>query len=245
MQDLKLCRSFKIGICIVVFFSMGRGSICLDAPPTGLYGANAIGTASAQLVQDKNLHGTAIYPNITLNTNLFDPTAVMELENNPDPYYALATSNSTEELRGYLEETYNISEKEVIAIVSAVFRHSDKHSVAPELILSIIANESSFKNRAKSSAGALGLMQVLPVWHQDKIRLNGGSDALLWNPEFNIGIGTHILRDYINLSNGDLSKALARYNGSLGKHNGYSEKVLRKKTHYKQYTKEIKTLQNT
>lgn len=100
-----------------------------------------------------------------------------------------------------------------------------QNNVDPLLILSIIGVESAFKATAKSNAGAVGYLQVVPKWHMNKI-----SDVtLLLDPEYNIHVGTRILAEYISNSS-TLELALQKYNGSRGSKK-YSDKVL---SHYNQ-----------
>lgn len=96
--------------------------------------------------------------------------------------------------------------KEVVVLVK---KYSAERELDFELVMSIIGAESSFDYRAKSSYGAVGLMQVVPRWHMDKL---SGRDAL--DIEVNIDVGTQILREYIDIFDGDLERALAKYNGA-------------------------------
>lgn len=83
----------------------------------------------------------------------------------------------------------------------------------PQLILGIIQVESGFRKYALSSAGARGFMQVMPFW----IQLIGTSENNLFHLRTNLRYGCIILRHYLDIENGDLFRALGRYNGSLGK----------------------------
>lgn len=240
MLNVNSRKPLTLGFFILALYLVGNGMFHKEEVHNRLSWTNAVDAAPRWLDQAKQKMGTVLNPQIALNENSLDPTKRIESIESQDRYYELASSEGAERLRGYLQGTYKVSKAETVTIVSAVFRYSDEHNVAPELVFSVIDSESSFRNNAKSGAGALGLMQVLPVWHQDKIRLDGGSNALLWNPDFNIKIGTHILRDYITRSRGNVHEALARYNGSFGADNGYPEKVLRGKERYKQYIKDIK-----
>lgn len=91
----------------------------------------------------------------------------------------------------------------------------------PELVLAVIQVESAFDRFALSEAGARGLMQVMPFW-LDEI---GKPDENLFHIGTNLRMGCTILRYYLDKESGDLSRALARYNGSLGSH-VYPYKVL-------------------
>ena len=91
----------------------------------------------------------------------------------------------------------------------------------PQIVLSVITVESRFNKYAISSAGAEGIMQVMPFWLQQI----GSSSQSLLSVETNIRFGCTILRYYLQRENGDLQRALARYNGSLGQ-TWYSDKVM-------------------
>jgi soluble lytic murein transglycosylase-like protein len=83
----------------------------------------------------------------------------------------------------------------------------------PQMVLGLIQVESGFKKYAFSSAGARGLMQVMPFW----VRSIGTSDHNLFHMKLNLRYGCTILRHYLDIERGDLYRALGRYNGSLGK----------------------------
>lgn len=94
--------------------------------------------------------------------------------------------------------------------------------LAPELVLAVIQVESAFQADAVSSAGAVGLMQIMPFW----VRELGLPADDLTNPRRNLRYGCTILAHYLAVEGGDLTRALARYNGSLGK-TWYPERVMR------------------
>ncbi|HKB83732.1 MAG TPA: transglycosylase SLT domain-containing protein [Burkholderiales bacterium] len=92
----------------------------------------------------------------------------------------------------------------------------------PQLVLGVIQVESKFRKYAVSKAGARGYMQVMPFW----LKLIGDGNQNLFNLRTNLRYGCTILRHYLNIERGDTFRALARYNGSLGKSH-YPENVLR------------------
>lgn len=69
---------------------------------------------------------------------------------------------------------------------SLIRRYAETHGLDPRLIKSVIAAESEFSARAKSPAGALGLMQVMPATSEEM----GVSGRALYEPEANIRAGT-------------------------------------------------------
>jgi soluble lytic murein transglycosylase-like protein len=91
-----------------------------------------------------------------------------------------------------------------------------------QLVLAVIQVESNFRKYAVSSAGARGFMQVMPFW----VNLIGRRGDNLFGLRTNLRFGCVILKHYLEIENGDLTKALARYNGSLGK-SDYSDLVFR------------------
>ncbi|HEV2227637.1 MAG TPA: lytic transglycosylase domain-containing protein [Steroidobacteraceae bacterium] len=91
----------------------------------------------------------------------------------------------------------------------------------PGLVMALIAVESRFDRWAVSSAGAVGLMQVMPFWPE---RL-GMRRYELVRVAPNVHMGCAILRYYLGYEHNDVRKALARYNGSPGKRD-YPDRVL-------------------
>ena len=83
----------------------------------------------------------------------------------------------------------------------------------PQLVLGLIQHESNFRKYAVSGAQARGYMQVMPFW----VRQIGNTDHDLFNLRTNLRYGCTILRYYLDRENGDLYRALGRYNGSLGR----------------------------
>jgi soluble lytic murein transglycosylase-like protein len=115
--------------------------------------------------------------------------------------------------------------QERITILKLVHLEAKRVDLAPELILAVIETESNFDHYAISVAGAIGLMQIMPFWLDEIGRPN---DNLL-HIETNLRYGCTILKFYLDKENGDLRRALGRYNGSLGRRK-YPNKVIDKLT---------------
>ena len=88
-----------------------------------------------------------------------------------------------------------------------------EHGLDTELVVALIARESSFLPWAKSKADCVGLMQVNPRAHKDKCKSYTPSE--LYHIPVNVGIGCAILREYIDRSK-SLDEALGRYMGCQG-----------------------------
>jgi len=112
-------------------------------------------------------------------------------------------------------------EKEREQILQMVYREATRHKIDPDLVLALMQVESKFDRFAVSSAGAQGLMQVMPFW---RIEIGRPQDNLT-QIDTNIRYGTAILAQYLVEARGDLIDALARYNGSRGRLN-YPELVV-------------------
>jgi len=135
-------------------------------------------------------------------------------------------SNKIHQLINHIRKKYRVSQSKASVIVAAVFRSGVQHGLEPELILAVIAIESTFRVRAVSVKGARGLMQVMAKAHPKKVKEIGGISAL-FNLQKNVHTGAKILADYLKMSRGNLRKALLRYNGSLKNPNSrYADKVL-------------------
>lgn len=101
----------------------------------------------------------------------------------------------------------------------------------PQLVLGLIQHESNFRKYAVSSAGARGFMQVMPFW----VKQIGNSGHDLFTLRTNLRYGCTILRYYLEIEQGDLYRALGRYNGSLGR-GEYPNAVLASMQRYWRWT---------
>ena len=103
--------------------------------------------------------------------------------------------------------------EERLKILKRVHYEATRVDVPPELVLAVIDVESNFDRFAVSFAGARGLMQIMPFWLEEIGRPNDN----LMHIETNLRFGCTILKYYLDIEDGDLQRALGRYNGSLGK----------------------------
>ncbi len=94
---------------------------------------------------------------------------------------------------------------------------SKKNGVPPELVYSIIRQESSFNPYARSHADAFGLMQIIPpvakaVANSSGLKFENPED--LYDPELNIQLGVAFLRDTLRRWHNRFIPAVASYNAS-------------------------------
>jgi soluble lytic murein transglycosylase-like protein len=100
-----------------------------------------------------------------------------------------------------------------LEFLKTVYYEAKRAGLDPQMVLGLIQVESGFKKYSVSAAGARGYMQVMPFW----VRLIGSKDSNLFHMRTNLRFGCTILRHYLDIENGDIYRALGRYNGSLGK----------------------------
>ncbi|MCH1491600.1 MAG: lytic transglycosylase domain-containing protein [Luminiphilus sp.] len=110
--------------------------------------------------------------------------------------------------------------QERVQFLTQLHREALAADLPPELVLALIEVESHFDRFAVSRVGAQGYMQVMPFW-KDEI---GRPDDNLTDSETNLRYGCRILQFYWQREAGDWHRALAAYNGSLGRRT-YSDKV--------------------
>lgn len=112
--------------------------------------------------------------------------------------------------------------EERLEILKHVHQESSRVKLQPELVLSVIQVESDFDRFAISSVGARGLMQIMPFW----LKEIGRPGDNLFDIQTNLRFGCTILSYYLGIEKGNIARALARYNGSIGR-SVYPRKVLK------------------
>jgi soluble lytic murein transglycosylase len=92
--------------------------------------------------------------------------------------------------------------------------HAKNYDLDPALLAAVIYQESKFQADAKSSSGAIGLMQLRPQTAEGIAIRTGGTGfqvSDLYNPEINVRYGSWYLRHLLD-KYGDERDALAAYN---------------------------------
>lgn len=172
---------------------------------------------------------TKLNANVALkNDDLFDDGDTSERDK-------LQRLEQMQKMAEHISGTYrvNLAMTEEIIIQSIV--ESKKRDLPPELVLSLISIESTFRPQARSHMGAMGLTQVIPKYHPEKVA-KIGSAKNLHTVNGSIKVGVEVLREYLDRSDGNLRQALQRYNGSLhDKSQKYSNKVLSKMKSYQRF----------
>lgn len=100
-----------------------------------------------------------------------------------------------------------------VEFLQTLHQEASKHKLPPEMVLAVIHVESAFKPYALSVVGAQGYMQIMPFWRNEI----GRPDDNLMDMKTNLKYGCAILAHYLKREKGNWTRALGRYNGSLGK----------------------------
>ncbi|MEJ2308142.1 MAG: lytic transglycosylase domain-containing protein [Gammaproteobacteria bacterium] len=93
---------------------------------------------------------------------------------------------------------------------SLVNKKAIKYNILPELIHAVIEAESAYDPKSVSTAGAVGLMQLMPGTAK-RFGVNDRTD-----PDQNVDAGANYLRTLLDLFDNDVKLALASYNAGEG-----------------------------
>lgn len=106
-----------------------------------------------------------------------------------------------------------------LAYRDGIEKHARQRDLDLAWVFSVVRQESAFVEDARSPAGALGLMQVMPVTGRETARALGMknfSAAQLTHSSTNLPIGTAYLRRMLNYFDGNMVLATAAYNAGPG-----------------------------
>ncbi len=218
---------------LIRLFSLARGlfalvglavvlTIALPAP------REAVLLELARLVPQAEAHGADAAPAAAPDD--------LDAAAGPLPVAQVAAAHEREQraVAEFIARRYRVAEAASSAFVSTAYRVGRELSVDPLLILAVMAIESRYNPVAESSMGAMGLMQVIPRYHPEKLLGRGGEHALL-DPEVNIHVGAQILREYMRRF-GETEAALQQYAGAADEPTAqYSGKVLAEKARLQQF----------
>ncbi len=113
---------------------------------------------------------------------------------------------------------------DITHLAKVIERESNRRGLSPALVLALIRVESSGYNFAKSHAGALGLMQLLPTtaaYVAKKIGEPWDGPESLYDSDTNVRLGIAYLRQLVNRYDGSVHTALAAYNWGPGRISGF------------------------
>lgn len=125
-------------------------------------------------------------------------------------------------------QRYRVSPEALRPVFEAVQSIARERKLDPLLLIAVISVESRFNPYSQSPMGALGLMQIIPRYHQDKVPPTAGDQPFL-DPVTNVRIGAHVLQEAIQRQGG-LVEGLQYYAGAADDEDKtYATKVLAEK----------------
>lgn len=143
---------------------------------------------------------------------------VLSLSCNGDPINEFMSSYSEQEavIEWVDQNTHpDVSREKIKQSIRTIYANAQSNGINPLLIVGMVMQESRFNERARSFAGAVGLMQVIPKWHYSKLKKRNP-----YNPSVNIEVGITILQECLTKGNNNMQKAMRCYSG--GAKNYYS-----------------------
>ena len=152
-----------------------------------------------------------------------DPSASLPPERSPK-HAAVVTNAEIEAVASAIARRYRVSRDVTRELVGAAYREGKGLGLDPLLIIAVMAVESRFNPIAQSDGGAIGLMQVIPRYHADK--LDAAPGLSIFDPVTNIRLGAKVLKEYIRRGGTDVA-GLQLYNGAAGDPSAaYANRVL-------------------
>ena len=128
------------------------------------------------------------------------------------PNHTQSVSETTANFDGMLRtETDKLNQASVTTNLDSIFKEAaDKYGVSERLLKAIAYTESGFQADVTSSSGAMGIMQLMP----STASAYGVSDP--YDAYQNIMGGAAVLKDLLNMFQGNQSLAIAGYNAGCG-----------------------------
>ncbi len=133
-------------------------------------------------------------------------------------------------------QRYRVSPEALLPVFEAAQAAGRERRLDPLLIIAVISVESRFNPFSQSPMGAVGLMQVIPRYHQDKVSKTAVARPFL-DPVTNVRIGAQVLQEAIRRQGG-LIEGLQYYGGAADDDEQvYANKVLGEKLRLEQAAK--------
>lgn len=98
-----------------------------------------------------------------------------------------------------------------------IWREAEANALPPDLVRAVIRAESRGQPRAVSATGAKGLMQIMPIAEREVLGVLRLPQGDLFDPDYNVRVGTVYLRRLVERFGGDLHLAMAAYHWGPGR----------------------------
>jgi soluble lytic murein transglycosylase len=152
-------------------------------------------------------------------------TKMIDVAKTPQDFAAVADIADDISMRNYaIKAAQECEKKQGVTMVGYAFPKIEKYmgdvEVEWALVHALVRQESRYDTEAVSSAGARGLMQLMPGTAKEVAQKAGLSHDLKWltsKPAHNVALGTRYLQRLLNKYDGNYAMALAAYNAGPGR----------------------------
>lgn len=142
------------------------------------------------------------------NSNQKPKIVITKIPSNKIQYKGISINKYNKIIDYMLTQNSKLTRDEAYYILSNVIKYSNEYKVNPYLILAVMNTESHFKHNTVSHAGAMGLMQLMPINLKEFNVTNSISDNIK-------GGVMHLARDFN--THKDVTKTLVCYNAGCGR----------------------------
>jgi len=206
MKVLKTVR-LAIATCVLV----AAGSSAASAEIVFMTSGNTVSVKSHANSGESVVLTLRSGGEVTLHKSLI---AKIEADEVPHPEPAQEPAESAPAAQPAAERGSLLRDTAYAGLITAA---AEAHGVDPILVQALIQVESNYKPRARSSKGAMGLMQLMPSTAREYNVRNA------YDPKANINAGVQKLKALLEKWEGNIALALASYNageGAVSRFNG-------------------------
>ena len=155
-----------------------------------------------------NFGSLLLNPSLNVNANIYENDLTNDITtgglNNATLLNAIREVNEAKE---DFSKPKVADKSQILGMINKVAR---ENGIDEKLVQALIKQESGFNPNAKSKAGAMGLMQLMPA----TAKAMGVKDP--YNPTQNVEGGVKYLKSLLNKYNGNIILSLAAYNAGSG-----------------------------
>ena len=129
------------------------------------------------------------------------------------------TASNEASIHYIMDHAYpKLTDKKRQQYITSIMKWSSEYNLCPVTVASIIWKESKFDEKCRYQ-GAIGPMQTIPRYHIQRMKSAGVSHSELDTIDKGVKIGCVVFKHYLDMSKGNVSMALKRYNGCVNAKN--------------------------
>ena len=200
-------------------FNLTKSNLILGVFATGLFITGLWAQAYYDIMPSNAMQWQDTWQSVKNKVNLSDDSNVIAADAES------ALSKPLQNVAAFLAKKHRVAQSETEKMVLAAVLAGKESKLDPMLILAVMSVESGLHPIIESSAGAVGLMQIMPKIHAAKFKALGASNFFEIEP--NVRVGADIIKQCMALTDKTIEGGLKCYVGATGPtDNGYGAKVL-------------------